>query len=286
MQADSGHKGMLQNPRNTNLNENQIKKENEENKAKKKNTRRSMRNRNALNKLTILYQNVRGMKSKMESIQRIIEEKNPSIICYVESNMEEGEELKINGYVTQRNDKDGQGRGITIAYKDTLNNIVTLLDQKKGSYEGTWLRVGNTRAYIKIGVVYMAQENERKKIKEAYDEITEEIEITEKEDKLIICGDFNAKIYKSKEEGEASYAGKLLEREIKNHQLQVINFNEQCEGKWTREEAGKRSVIDYVLTKSSDTSIIKRMVIDEEKQFTAHKNRRKKIRNRLEKCYR
>ena len=82
-------------------------------------TRRGRSNKNELKNLTILYQNVRGIKSKLPSIHTIINEIKPTIICYVEthlneedniekrkSNVEGEEEVNtIEGYEVLRSDR-------------------------------------------------------------------------------------------------------------------------------------------------------------------------------------
>ena len=113
-----------------------------------KRIRRSRRNKNALRSITILYQNIKGLECKYESLQAIIEEQNPSIVCLVETDLaditsEEDEEeekdedklttLKIRGYEIMRKDrKHIYGGGCIIAYHNDINGpakVVLLLDQ-------------------------------------------------------------------------------------------------------------------------------------------------------------
>ena len=82
-----------------------------------------------------------------------------------------------------------------IAYKSKIKNLITELDTKNEFNENKWIMVGNDIAKIKIGVVYMPGENERKEeMEKAYSEIGEEIEMTKHNENIIICGDFNAKL--------------------------------------------------------------------------------------------
>ena len=82
-----------------------INREKKENKVKDK-TRRSKKIKNALRKFTIVYQNIRGLKSKVDSVQELVDDCQPNLLCLVEIHMQEQEEITIPGYETiYRNDK-------------------------------------------------------------------------------------------------------------------------------------------------------------------------------------
>ena len=89
----------------------------------KKKTRRSKEINNALRKLTIVYRNIRGLKSKVDSVQEIVADSQPNLLCLVETHMQEEEEIRIPGYETiYQNDKTSNSGGIVIAVKDTEND--------------------------------------------------------------------------------------------------------------------------------------------------------------------
>ena len=69
-------------------------------KKKKSKARRSKRIKNALKQFTIFYQNIRGIKSKVESLTETEDDTNPTIICLVETHMLKKEEITTPGYET------------------------------------------------------------------------------------------------------------------------------------------------------------------------------------------
>ena len=245
-----------QNPADENINTNNYRKKG----------RRGRRNKTQLKKLKIWYQNVRGIKSKLISIERIINEIDPTIICMVETHLGDEDEISIPGYKIERNDRNKDGGGCLIAYKEEVKNLVTEITKKET--EAIWLKIGNRNAELKICTVYCPSENQPKKnIQRVYEEMEEEIMKEEEKQRTVICGDFNAKIYVN--EGEKiKGSGEIMKKFVKENNLEVTNMGDKCQGKWTRTEGEKKSIIDYVLTKDTD-DMIKYMIIDEEKQYSA-----------------
>ena len=82
--------------------ENKTKKKIKKKKEKqvKKKTRRSKKIKNALQKFTIVYQNIRGLKSKVDSVQELVDDCQLNLLCLVETHMQEEEEITIPGYET------------------------------------------------------------------------------------------------------------------------------------------------------------------------------------------
>ena len=68
--------------------------QNKERKEKqiKKKTRRSKKINNVLRKFTIVYQNIRGLKSKVDLVQELVDDCQPNLPCLVETHMQEEEE--------------------------------------------------------------------------------------------------------------------------------------------------------------------------------------------------
>ena len=246
-----------------------------------KKTRRGNKNKNNLNKLTILYQNVRGLKSKLPSLQVIVAEHNPSFICITETHLseddpgensdirilEEGDQntISFEGYTTLRNDRDALGGGCLLAFKKEMTSLITEVDVICNNHESLWIKVGNHIAKLKIGVIYMPSENVKKHIiEEAYKEIENEVRNINDNEDIIICGDFNAKL--KMDQQEQSDAGVIMHNFISKNKLNAINLTDKCSGIWTRVEKDSKSVIDYVLTTSD--SIIKKMIVDEDRSFS------------------
>ena len=67
------------------------------NEIKMKKTRRSKKVKNALMNLKVFYQNVKGLKSRMETISDF----QPMLICSVETHLQKKEENRIPGYIAR-----------------------------------------------------------------------------------------------------------------------------------------------------------------------------------------
>ena len=63
----------------------------------KKKTRWSKKIKNALKNFKVFYQNITGLKSKVDSIMETISDFQPILICLVETLTKE-EEIRIPGY--------------------------------------------------------------------------------------------------------------------------------------------------------------------------------------------
>ena len=61
--------------------------------------RRSKRIKNALKIFKIYYQNVQGLKSKLDALQEMIDDYQPSLVCIVETHKQKEEEIHILGYI-------------------------------------------------------------------------------------------------------------------------------------------------------------------------------------------
>ena len=67
------------------------------NEIRMKKTRRSKKVKNALMNLKVFYQNVKGLKSRMETISDF----QPMLICSVETHLQKKEENRIPGYIAR-----------------------------------------------------------------------------------------------------------------------------------------------------------------------------------------
>jgi exonuclease III len=98
----------------------------------------------------------------MHSIRNIIEEKDPTIIALVETKLSKGDELKIEGYCIERVDRDEEGGGVLIAYKECLENVVTVVGEETDGCEILWIKIDNGQVKLKMAAVYMPQESQTK----------------------------------------------------------------------------------------------------------------------------
>lgn len=232
--------------------------------------RRSWKNKNIYKSFIIYYVNIRGIKSKIESLEEIIETVQPTVVCLVETHLNTEEKVQIPGYKVYCNNRTRDGGGILVAVKESLSSVIVEVKREMCEYETLWLKLDNTRQCIRLGVVYAPQEA---KSKEIYTSLEKEVKEAEnRQENLIIVGDFNCKIGKAIKGNteEITSAGKKLVEMAKKLDLHILNSNGRCKGIWTRNERGKKSVIDYAITKAVDETAVERVQIDEEKLVTPH----------------
>ena len=232
-----------------------------------------MAKQNTLHNFKVMYNNIRGIKSKRTSLKQIVDEENPTIVGIAETNLQEGESVEIEGYRVKRNDREKQGGGVMIMYKECLKNMVTVVNEESEDFEALWIRLSNGKLNSRIGVIYMPQEDKTpiKKVERIYGEIGKEVErAIVNNEQVILMGDFNCKIGRGKKDGEISKGGKILLNMTKKYGLHVVNTNEKCEGKWTRIEGDQKSTLDYIIIREEDKNYVKKMIIDEEKNITPY----------------
>ena len=59
-----------------------------------------------------MFNNLRGVKSKLTSIKEIMEYESPAILGLAETKLEEGEIIKLEGYEIERVDREEGRRSI------------------------------------------------------------------------------------------------------------------------------------------------------------------------------
>ena len=82
---------------------------------RKRKIRRSLKNKVHYKNFGIYYNNIRGIKSKIETLKEIIQDKQSTIICIAETHLSETDDIKIEGYEIYRNDRNNKGGGVLIA---------------------------------------------------------------------------------------------------------------------------------------------------------------------------
>ena len=80
--------------------------------------------RNALTNFKFLANNTKGIKSKLTTIQRIIEEQQPVMIALVETKLEKNENIQFSGYDSTPVNRDEGCGGVLVAINKSMANIV------------------------------------------------------------------------------------------------------------------------------------------------------------------
>ena len=138
-----------------------------------------MKIKNELKQFKIIYQNIRGMKSKANSLTELVEDQKPRIVCLVERHLEKEEEVAIPGYETiYRDDETTNSGGILVAVKDNIKTVTMQTHKQEQVGEGLRILTDNKKTKLKLGVIYPPQENTtpNKELKKVYQETKDQIE--------------------------------------------------------------------------------------------------------------
>ena len=100
-------------------------------------------------KFKIYYDNIRGIKSKISSLEEIVEMINPTIICLTETNLRQEDEIKIEGYKIYRNDREKEGGGVLIAIKNELEKMTIETERINNIEETLWIKIDNHKTVEK-----------------------------------------------------------------------------------------------------------------------------------------
>ena len=247
----------------------------------KKKTRRGLNN-NKPKDVSLYYVNIRGLKSKIDSLGCIIGTVNPDVmaICEIKTITSGSAKsfFKSHGYEIILN----KHSGLMIAAKYKLD-MVNVTSTGHNNIISTSIKIGLNHLTIVLayGLQESANEGERN---EFFEEL--ELEMTAAEDrgnKTILVGDLNSKITQENEViKELTPNGTLLNNMISRCSLKVLNFNKKCVGKWTRVEekngVTEKSIIDYIIVNDNVERIATEMVIDEEKLIAPFWIRKRKDR--------
>ena len=246
----------------------------------KKRTRRSKTKKPK--EITLFYSNVNGLKSKQESLKQIVANLSPKIIALCETKLPSENILKklLPGYeINSKPTKSGQS-GIAIAVKtQTFNSVLDVTSSTHNGIIATRIEVDHRAFRVILG--YGPQESDPVEVREHF--FTElEIELTESKtagDLPLIIGDMNSKV--EQVDGQIvpmSGNGKLLKELAENQELEILNFDKRCQGKWTHvvRTTKAMSVLDYVLADCNISKNIEKMIIDEECLFCPFAAKKKK----------
>ena len=132
---------------------------------------------------------------------------------------------------------------------------------------------------LRIILAYGPQESEAVVIRQEFmTELSIELQNSlDNGDVPIILGDLNAKIENNNSTIVGlSSNGKLLVKLLNEFDLNVLNFSDKCEGKWTHEirTTGEKSVLDYVLSPTLFEKSVVSMIIDEDCVFCPFSSKR------------
>ena len=224
--------------------------------------------------ITILYNNINGVKSKYNSLRNILEKVNPTIVALCETKLGRLSKMQkvMPGYkLYPRYVKQGKG-GLLIGIKrNTFRSTLNVTSSDNRNILAVRISVSERLAY-RVILAYGPQETESLEVREGFiTEVSVELQnCSDNSDVPILLGDFNAKL--NMEDGvlcPLSGNGRLLGEMVSKFDMEVLNFSEVCDGKWTHviRTTGAKSVLDYAISSKQFVSSVKSMIIDEDCVF-------------------
>ncbi len=220
--------------------------------------------------ICIYYNNINGISSKRDSLKKIIDDVQPDIICLCETKVGSIvtiEKLLSKYKVIGRCTKYGQGGVIIAAKKDVYSLFLDVSSSDNKNIIAGRIKIGNHILRIVLG--YAPQETEDEEAcEDFYTDVAVEVQkgVINGEYPVLV-GDMNAKIEKGNglfEYQPQSRNGEIMIETLTDTcNLEVMNFNEKCSGKWTHviRTTGESSVLDYIMV--ADSTKIKEMTKDE-----------------------
>ena len=215
-----------------------------------------------------MYNNVRGIKGKKESIIEVLDEYEPEIFLITETLLKCNTGFNIEGYTFYgKARKNAKGGGVGILVKNEIKNI-TAPHQTERDLEMLWLSVRRKNfPPILIGTYYGKQESRTNKAEIEFEMRLLQEEITEmkQEGEVLIAMDANSKIGLMDE--QISRNGTLMIEVMNETGLQIMNKSIKCKGIITRQNTKNKeetSAIDFVAVTENVEKWIRQMTIDEE----------------------
>ena len=232
--------------------------------------RRSRKRKNG-RECDLFYNNINGFKGKSTSVKQILDKTNPSIVVFCETKLANINKIKetMQQYdLIERCVKGGKGGLVIATKKNTFETCV--INVTSSDNENILVgRIPSGDKGVRIIAGYAPQETDTPELREEFfEDISIEIEKSKmSSDEFLLVGDLNAKIVKDDKGNiiNESSNGKLLLEVIREHNLEVLNFSDKCEGEWTHviRTTGQASRLDYVLASGSISEQIRGMLIDE-----------------------
>ena len=222
-----------------------------------------------------LYANVRGFRSKSDSINQIIEEHDVDVILLTETRVYTESAIDILGFQSFSAVRDKKsGGGLYLCIRCWLYESVMIDSGNKASFVTVCLN--GKDCSVRLILVYGPQENDSQDKDSFCRDISVQVEMAYlNSDSVIMVGDFNAKLgYDEipKDLNPISNNDKQLFESCNKCNLKLMNASEHWEGVFTRihkyKQTIKKSVLNYVFISSDLEEYFTSMQINEEKHFT------------------
>ena len=224
--------------------------------------------------LRFVGMNAAGMKSKLTTFKKLLNDLQPAIFFVVETKYEEERKFKIDGYkIYELVRKNKSGGGLAIGCLDDLE--ADWVRQGDDQIEALSVQISLQQFNIRLCVAYGCQETDLVSRKESFwAYLDEEVrQASESETGFLLYFDGNLWAGEQIIPGDPrsqNRNGKLFQQFLERHpHLTVVNSLPICEGLITRKRwnDGKleESVLDFFVVCDKILPFAEKMVIDEDK---------------------
>ena len=94
-----------------------------------------------------MYSNIRGYRSKRNSLIQILEEVKPDIVLLIETNLKGNTTTNVPGYkAVCRNRKNFDGGGLAILVNNSIKQNIFIHKIEDNNMEYIWIRLGQDTA--------------------------------------------------------------------------------------------------------------------------------------------
>ena len=228
------------------------------------------------NKVKIGFNNVNRLRPKITEIGKLLKAEEIDVFGVAESFLQDIECVNVDNYRwigKNRTHKGGGGVGFFISNKTCVIDD-NVFDSSDDNYERLWIKVSfDMDKHMYIAVSYFPVEGVNADLTdELYNQLLSEIIIIQNSDvdpNILIMGDMNGRI------GNRIYCGdpvlnsngeRLLNFE-QDSDLEIVNCNRLCEGKFTWARGNLKSTIDYMLCSNYCMNRVCGMLVDEERTY-------------------
>lgn len=171
--------------------------------------------------LKIGHINVNGLKSKLSELHTLLTETSLDILAITETklaNDTSDEEISIEGYFTIRNDRNKNGGGVLLYYKDSLAAYEEHKLLIPSTIEGVWINVKSQSQTWLFACVYRPPTD--LSFYNEFNDMLEKVWSTRKN--VVIMGDLNSDLsLKSRDDAE-SHLGRRLLRILRSYGMKCV----------------------------------------------------------------
>ena len=245
---------------------------------------------NSSNKFSIFLSNVRGARSKLLSLQAIVNnpDVNPEVVALVETNLRRSSKLNLEGYKSFcKNRQNGNMGGVAVLVKKSVSE--NAIKAGEGSDENEYLVTRHSQFAIPINIVTVYGEQEsRSNVNEVNRKwnilMNEILKIEERNEHVVICGDFNKMVGDiiPGNKPKVTHGGHLVRDFLSSGRYVLLNSSDKVtNGPFTRYEPSspnsdeRKSALDLFIVSKNLEKYFENMTIDNKLAMTPCKPRKK-----------